>query len=485
MNVENDEPKGSFEWIGSPDDALTGFEWKSSEDGAKIVIWSDVFLYEDSTSSYAILLMDTQGLGKGLSITNKANIFALNALFSSFLIYNVEFPMKPEEFENLRLSLEHAKNILEAKVNHEGGDLTAKPFQNFVFLFRDVEQQRWGFNGGSDSVDNYFKFSDKAYTESFNINANFEYVYGFSMPPPGDAVKDQNFDGRFSQLDINFQEQLQVFISEILSPHHFKPKKLFGQELTVNYFLTGVKVFSKAVKNNAISPDKLIYKTEIDARLYDLMVELKKQMNDLEKSLVDKFLSTFDMERSKVLIVLLKIFDNKSTLDQSDAMLLLHTIYAEEIIREFQNWSKEILQSTLNAEKIAVNEENIKSLDDRVIAIENSLTNLTGRFEEECQRNDDLDVLENIKLECNEAVKTSFDALNAKHENQRTIFNQRFESLQATCNENDEILGGKIDDLSDKLRSGNSESNSISEKSLDLIFIKLGTYGKSTKIFTS
>ena len=93
VNAESDSFKGGADWIGSPDDGLTGFDWKSSEEGAKIVMWSDVFLYEDAKNSYAILLMDTQGLGKGLSITSKANIFALNALFSSFLIYNVEFPI--------------------------------------------------------------------------------------------------------------------------------------------------------------------------------------------------------------------------------------------------------------------------------------------------------------------------------------------------------------------------------------------------------
>lgn len=255
--------------MGSPDDALAGFNWKAIEKidrtTAEIVVWSDIFLYEDSVNSYAILLMDTQGLyDSELSVTNNANILALNALFSTFFIYNVEYPMQAEKYENLRLSLEHAKKVLETKVHHNGGDLTAKAFNEFVFLFRDVEgkdEGNWGFNGGNRFVNKYFKFSDKAYLESFHINSVYDHVYGFSMPPPGDEVSKESYDGRFSQLDEDFQSQLQYFIGEIFSPRHFKPKKILGQDLSVRDYLMGIKVFCRSVKGNEIAPTKSIYKS--------------------------------------------------------------------------------------------------------------------------------------------------------------------------------------------------------------------------------
>lgn len=94
-------------WIGAPDEPLTGFSWKS---GSKrhttgIVIWSDVFLYEDSNNTqYAVVLMDTQGLfdTKTPSMEN-SKIFAIATLLSSMQIFNLNDVIQEDQLQYLQV----------------------------------------------------------------------------------------------------------------------------------------------------------------------------------------------------------------------------------------------------------------------------------------------------------------------------------------------------------------------------------------------
>jgi atlastin len=53
------------DWMGDPEEPLTGFQWKKSPERytSGIVVWSDVFLHTtESNEDLAIILVDTQGL---------------------------------------------------------------------------------------------------------------------------------------------------------------------------------------------------------------------------------------------------------------------------------------------------------------------------------------------------------------------------------------------------------------------------------------
>ena len=94
-------------WIGSADEPLTGFPWKSStkRETVGIVFWSDIFLYDaPSGDKIAIFLMDTQGLfDHNSSPTDNIRIFSLSALMSSVQMMNILSTIEESHLEYLQV----------------------------------------------------------------------------------------------------------------------------------------------------------------------------------------------------------------------------------------------------------------------------------------------------------------------------------------------------------------------------------------------
>ena len=80
--------------MGSKDDPLKGFSWRSGidRDTVGINMWSDVFLHtiESTGEKIAIFIMDTQGLfDNNSSTTENSRIFALSSLIASVQVLNL------------------------------------------------------------------------------------------------------------------------------------------------------------------------------------------------------------------------------------------------------------------------------------------------------------------------------------------------------------------------------------------------------------
>jgi atlastin len=97
---------GSYDWLGGPNDRLTGFSWKygTKRDTTGILIWSDVFLHDSATEKVAVILMDTQGLfdHKTPPAVN-ARIFSMSTLLSSLQIFNVKERVREDQLEYLQV----------------------------------------------------------------------------------------------------------------------------------------------------------------------------------------------------------------------------------------------------------------------------------------------------------------------------------------------------------------------------------------------
>lgn len=95
------------DWIGEPEELLTGFPWKSStkRETVGIVLWSDVFLYDaPNGDKIAIYLMDTQGLfDHNSSPTDNIRIFSLSALMSSVQMMNIFSTIEESHLEYLQV----------------------------------------------------------------------------------------------------------------------------------------------------------------------------------------------------------------------------------------------------------------------------------------------------------------------------------------------------------------------------------------------
>lgn len=97
----------TFDWLGSPDEPLKGFPWKSStkRETTGILFWSDVFLYDaPNGGKIAIYLMDTQGLFDHLSSpTDNIRVFSLSALISSVQLMNIYVMIEENNLEYLQV----------------------------------------------------------------------------------------------------------------------------------------------------------------------------------------------------------------------------------------------------------------------------------------------------------------------------------------------------------------------------------------------
>jgi len=231
--------EGDDNWMG--DDAedntkpLEGFHWRggSERDTTGILIWSEVFTaHTRKGKQVAIVLMDTQGaFDCNSTVRDCATIFALSAMISSVLVYNLSQNIQEDDLQHLQLFTEYGRLAVE-----DSGDT---PFQRLQFLVRDWSypyEADYGAEGGRSILDRRLQVSDFQHVELQNlrkhINACFDRIEAFLLPHPGLRVAtDPNFDGKLKDIEPLFIKQLKDFIPMLLSPENALPRKISGAEV--------------------------------------------------------------------------------------------------------------------------------------------------------------------------------------------------------------------------------------------------------------
>jgi len=231
--------EGDDNWMG--DDAedntkpLEGFHWRggSERDTTGILIWSEVFTaHTRKGKQVAIVLMDTQGaFDCNSTVRDCATIFALSAMISSVLVYNLSQNIQEDDLQHLQLFTEYGRLAME-----DTGDT---PFQRLQFLVRDWScpyEYEYGAEGGRKILDKRLQVSDRQHVELQNlrkhIDACFDKIEAFLLPHPGLRVAtDPNFDGKLKDIEKEFIKQLKDFIPMLLSPENALPRKISGAEV--------------------------------------------------------------------------------------------------------------------------------------------------------------------------------------------------------------------------------------------------------------
>lgn len=142
INNPNNPLTDPKNWMGTKDDPLSGFTWRSGtkRDTTGIIMWNDIFLHtvESTGEKIAIVIMDTQGLfDNETSPADNSRIFALGTLISSIQVLNLVGIIQEDQLQYLQFATEFARF---ASADQAGG---GKPFQNLLFLIRD-----WNNPGG-------------------------------------------------------------------------------------------------------------------------------------------------------------------------------------------------------------------------------------------------------------------------------------------------------------------------------------------------
>lgn len=323
-------------WMGEPNEPLKGFSWDGGKERhtSGVAIWSDIFLYEKNGVKYAIVVMDTQGLFDNQSRTEDSmRIFSLNALLSSFLIYNLVGEVREVELEYLQLATDYAELV--NKISQKRSSLQGvKPFQDFLFLIRDwphIDAHPYGKDGGKEFVNQVLDFEYEDRDPSLNqvreyIADTFDNVYGYLMPHPGKNVTSNryNFHGELSRLPEEFKKSLKELLEWIFSPEQLKVKRIFGQELDVGLYLEYVRKYCKTFKSTDLPEVKTLYQITVDQQLQSFVNEsfeqYKLDMNSLtsaEKVSRDDFIVLAQNEQENAKKKSLKFYDDKKKLGTS------------------------------------------------------------------------------------------------------------------------------------------------------------------------
>ncbi|XP_077492557.1 atlastin-3-like [Amblyomma americanum] len=256
-------------WLGDPDAPLEGFDWSGGCDGhtTGILVWDEVFLVKTSGGGeVAVLLMDTQGTFdcKTAAKVHTA-IFALSTLVSSVLVYNVSQNIQEDDLEHLQLFTEYSR-LAQLETNTE-------PFQKLLFLVRDWAypySASYGAEGGQVILERRLQiteFQDAGLRQlRQRLRSCFAEIDCFLMPHPGKrAATSQAFDGRPSEIDEDFIEQLLQLVALILAPDNLLVKKINGQRITCQQLMAYFEAYVHALKKNPVLGPQSAYEATIQA----------------------------------------------------------------------------------------------------------------------------------------------------------------------------------------------------------------------------
>lgn len=279
---------GNDNWIGSDEMPLDGFSWKggSERDTSGILLWSEAFVRTlPNGEQVAVLLMDTQGsFDSESTVKDCATIFALSTMVSSVQIFNIFHNIQEDDLQHLQLFTEYGRLALE-------DDAVSKPFQKLLFLVRDWSfpyEAQYGSKGGEVILKRRLAISDKQHPElqslRKHIQSCFDDIACFLMPHPGLKVAtNPEFNGRLSDIESDFKNNLKNLVPLVLSPENLTAKEIAGQKIKakdlLQYFKSYIQIYqgdqlpepksmlvATAEGNNlaAVGNAKDLYKSQMD-----------------------------------------------------------------------------------------------------------------------------------------------------------------------------------------------------------------------------
>ncbi|XP_076667296.1 atlastin GTPase isoform X3 [Andrena cerasifolii] len=279
MNCKYNNNNKTDSWLGKDDDPLCGFSWKggSERDTTGILMWSKVFPSTlPSGEKIAVILMDTQGAFDSQStVRDCATVFALSTMLSSVQIYNLSQNIQEDDLQHLQLFTEYGRLALEKS--------GSTPFQKLQFLVRDWSypyEAEYGANGGKEILQRRLEISNGQHPElqslRKHIKSCFSDISCFLMPHPGlNIATNPNFDGRLSEIQSEFKEQLQVLIPMLLDPENLVTKKIDGQVVKAKDLLEYFKSYMKIYKGDELPEPKSMLVATAEANNLTAVAEAK------------------------------------------------------------------------------------------------------------------------------------------------------------------------------------------------------------------
>ncbi|XP_070497773.1 atlastin-2-like [Chironomus tepperi] len=400
-------------WMGDSNEPLTGFSWQagSNRDTIGIVFWSDVFLHtiDRNGEKLAIFVMDTQGLYDNDSSTSDNNrIFGIGTLISSIQIFNVMARIQEDQLLNFQLATELTKFYGASK-----HPFTGCPFQNLLFLIRDWtdEDYAYGIEGGKEYFDKIFMKTVSKNEELRKVRESikncFERIECCLLPHPGKTVAGKkSYNGRISDMDEEFHDEIRNIIEYILLPDNMIRKKMNSQELTSMEMKKFIFDYFKLYQSEDIPITPTIFEQTVKNKMEILIeecVEDYKLAVYRNKDLVKD--QTFETIHKMCKARALKLYDDTKKLGFDKHI----EFYRAELEQNIEKVSKEFARYIPNQFEVC---------DEYIAELDVKLQNFINR------PNDLKKSLEKVENEKRNFIPN--DESNLSKSNTSEIFSQRF-----------------------------------------------------------
>lgn len=302
-DAERSSSSSSDLWLGQDDEPLRGFSWRggSERDTTGILMWSKVFPGTlPNGEKIAVILMDTQGTFDSQStVRDCATVFALSTMLSSVQIYNLSQNIQEDDLQHLQLFTEYGRLALEKS--------GSTPFQRLQFLVRDWSypyEADYGAKGGAKILKRRLEVSDVQHPElqslRKHIRSCFSDISCFLMPHPGLRIAtNPKFDGRLSEIESEFKNQLQVLVPMLLSPENLVTKKINGQVVKARDLLEYFKSYIKIYKGDELPEPKSMLVATAEANNLSAVADAKDLYLQMMESVcggTKPFLATAHLE---------------------------------------------------------------------------------------------------------------------------------------------------------------------------------------------
>ncbi|XP_076234189.1 atlastin GTPase isoform X2 [Calliopsis andreniformis] len=339
MNSQYNNNNKVESWLGKEDEPLRGFSWKggSERDTTGILMWSKVFPGTLPTGEkVAIILMDTQGAFDSQStVRDCATVFALSTMLSSLQIYNLSQNIQEDDLQHLQLFTEYGRLALEKS--------GSTPFQKLQFLVRDWSypyEAEYGAKGGQKILQRRLEISDRQHPELQSLRKHIQSCFSdiscFLMPHPGlNIATNPYFDGRLSEIQVEFKEQLKVLIPMLLAPENLVTKKINGQIVKARDLVEYFKSYIKIYKGDELPEPKSMLVATAEANNLSAVAEAKDiYMRSMENICGggQPFLATASLEKEHTASVdkALQFFQNKRKMGGQE----FSEMYREKLIKD-------------------------------------------------------------------------------------------------------------------------------------------------------
>jgi len=262
--------KDKDNWLYNENKILKGFSWRGgSEPETKgILVWNQVFKTTGPDGKeVAVMIIDTQGAFDGdSSVKEYTTIFALSTLLSSIQIFNLSQHIQEDDFQNLELFLEYGKLATQ--------DSSFKPFQSLMFLIRDWSypyEHEYGLKGGQQYLRKKISLSNRhpqLQEVRENISSYFEDMCCYLMPHPGlEVATNPKFKGEISEISADFKKHISILVPLILSSKGLILKKIEGNCITGQEFITYFQAYTKLYSGNDLPEAKTVLQATVEASI--------------------------------------------------------------------------------------------------------------------------------------------------------------------------------------------------------------------------